>query len=125
MRSLLDVRTLNQMRRTLYGQSASLTFYKMTPATGETPVLELTSGWHAQRNDRKSSAARALTIWVASAATEADLDSDLHTGAKVTIICGGRTQSYRINGILPMAQIGAGWVLECDPAETSTDPDNG
>lgn len=125
MRPLLNVRVLNQLRRTMYAQSASLTFYTMTPATGETPVLALTNGWYAQRNDRKSASSQTVTIWIARGATEADLDSDLHTGAKVTITTSGRTQSYRISSVLPMAQLGAGWVLECDPTETSTDPDNG
>ena len=49
--NLLTSSTLNLMRGALYGQQASLTFYKITPAAGESEIFSTRSGWHAQRDN--------------------------------------------------------------------------
>lgn len=123
---LLDARTLNIMRTALYGAGASLTFYTMTPAAGETEVFTTTRGWYAQRaKEKESDASGAVKIWMASDVTEWPLDEHLHSGGKITITAGGRVQAYRITEVKSMQQLGSGWVLRCDPAENSTEPANG
>lgn len=121
--NILNASTLNQMRGALYGQSATLTFYKMTPANGETEVFTTRNGWHAQRDNRADSAQ--VKIWMSSEVAPITLDHNLHTGAKVVIETNGRRQAYRISALRPMQQLGSGWILTCDPAENSTEPDNG
>lgn len=120
---LLNTSALNVMRGALYGASASLTFYRMTPADGEVEVFTTRNGWHAQRES--GSEATSVRIWMSSDVTPITLDRNLHTGAKVIIDANGRAQSYRISSVRPMQQLGSGWVITCDPAENSTEPDNG
>lgn len=126
MRPLLDARILNTLRTALYGASASLTFYTMTPAAGETQVFTTQRGWHAQRaSEKESDVSGQLKIWMSADVTEWPIDERIHTGGKVVIEANGRTQSYRISEVRTMAQLGTGWVLKCDPAENSTEPANG
>jgi hypothetical protein len=121
--NLLNASALNVMRGALYDSSASLTFYRMTPADGEVEVFTTRNGWHAQREAGES--ATSVRIWMSSEVTPITLDRNLHTGAKVVIDANGRAQAYRISSVRPMQQMGSGWVITCDPAENSTEPDNG
>lgn len=121
--NLLTSSTLNLMRGALYGQQASLTFYKMTPADGEVEVFTTRQGWHVQRDNKSES--NQVRIWMSSEVSTVTLDRNLHTGAKVIVDVNGRQQAYRITNIRPMSQLGSGWVITCDPAENSTEPDNG
>ena len=121
--NLLNASALNMMRGALYGASASLTFYRMTPADGEIEVFTTRNGWHAQRQSGEE--ATSVRIWMSSEVTPVTLDRNLHTGANVVIDANGRAQSYRISSVRPMQQMGSGWVITCDPAENSTEPDNG
>ena len=121
--NLLNAATLNMMRGALYGSSASLTFYKMTPADGEVEVFTTRHGWHVQRDNKSES--NQVRIWMTSEVLTVTLDKNLHTGAKVVVDVNGRQQAYRISALRPMQQIGSGWILTCDPAENSTEPENG
>jgi len=124
--NLLTSSTLNLMRGALYGQQASLTFYKITPAAGESEIFSTRSGWHAQR-DNSTTADRNgnVNIWLSAEVTPWKTDHHLHVGTKVTISAKGRTFSYRVASLKPMQQLGAGWVLNCQPVENSTEPANG
>lgn len=113
---LITPNILNQMRTTLYGRNASLTFYTVTPAAGETalgsPILR---DWYAQRKSRKGEhgLSGALTIWLAGAAP-VDID-DIRDNAVVSIEINKQTRRYRVKEITEMQQIGSGWVLHCEP----------
>lgn len=125
MNNLLSAKALNTLRRSLYGGSASLTFYKMTPADGEVEIHTTTSGWHIQRDNSDIDRTGLVNIWMSSESVPWKLDSKLHTGSKIKVTTNNRSQSYRISSIRPMQQLGSGWYLKCDPIENSTEPDNG
>ena len=125
MKALLTANILNIIRNTIHTEGATLTFYKMTPANGEQPVLTLTSGWYIQRYNRVIfDHNRHVNIWIARNATNEGLDEHLHNGVRVTVHINGRTLNYRIRDIIPMAQLNTGWVANCDPLDSSTDPNN-
>ncbi len=125
MINLLTPKILNVMRNSLYEASASLTFYKVTPAAGEAQLFTTTSGWYAQRDSaRLSDVSGSLTIWIAKDGASFPVGDQLHVGAKVVIDANGRTQAYRVNEIKTMQQLGTGWVLRCEPTENSTEPNN-
>lgn len=121
--NLINASVLNAMRGALYGQSASLTFYKVTPVEGEVEIYTTRNGWHAQRDNSKVE--NKLRIWMSSEVNSINLDRSLHAGAKVVMEANGRRQSWRIEMINPMQQIGTGWMIVCLPADNSTEPDNG
>ncbi len=117
MDALLNVKTLNTMRRALYGETASLSFYTVTPAAGETLLFTSKSGWHAARE----TSSQRVTIWISKDATDDQLRTQLHVGGKLQIKTQFRRQSYRISEVKTMAQLNTGWVLMCDPIDASTD----
>lgn len=124
--NLLNAATLNTMRTALYGGSATLTFYKVTPAAGETEIFSTAQGWHAQRdNATTSDRSGNVNIWLSAEVTPWKTDSKLHVGTKVTITANGRSQSFRVASLKTMQQLNSGWVLNCQPMESSTEPSNG
>ena len=105
------------MRTALYGNTASLSFYTVTPSTGEALLFTTKNGWHAAREVDTPR----LTIWLSMDATDDQLRTQLHVGGKVQIKAINRRQSYRIVEIRTMQQLNSGWVLKCDPIDASTD----
>ena len=122
MRPLLDAANLNAVREAMYGRQALLSFYKLTPTAGESLVLSLKEGWYATREkrDRLDGRNNRVLIWVSREATDADLKSQLNVGSKVDISFDDGIQTYRIIEIRTMSQLHAGWVVNCEPVESST-----
>lgn len=109
MTALLSPNILNTIRTRVYGSNTVLTFYTVTPATGETSLGDITSGWYAQRQSESS----AVKIWIAKQ-DNIDIDN-IRAGAVIGLTIGGQTRRYKITELAEMQQIGAGWVLRCDP----------
>lgn len=122
MKPLLDAAKLNAIREALYGTRAVLSFYKLTPTEGEVLITSIQQGWHATREkrDRLDGRNNRVLIWVARDATDADLKGQLNVGSKVDISFDAGIQTYRIVEIRPMSQLHAGWVVNCEPVESST-----
>ena len=122
MKPLLDAANLNAVREAMYGGQALLSFYKLTPTAGESLALSLKEGWYATREkrDRLDGRNNRVLIWVSREATDADLKSQLNVGSKVDISFDDGIQTYRIIEIRTMSQLHAGWVVNCEPVESST-----
>ena len=112
---LLNASVLNSMRTYLYGRGASLTFYTVTPAAGETQIGAINSDWYAQRKSRTSDGgvSGAVTVWLAESAN-VSID-DLRSNASVALTINGQVRKYRVAEITEMQQLGSGWVLHCEP----------
>lgn len=107
--TLLSPNILNSIRTKVYGSGASLTFYTVTPAAGETSLGDITSGWYAQRQSDSAS----VKVWIAKQ-DNIDIDN-IRAGAVIGLTIGGQTRRYKITELAEMQQIGTGWVLRCEP----------
>jgi hypothetical protein len=112
--AIFQAADLNQIRGDLY-TSASLTFYKVTPSAGETQIATLTSGWVSWRKNRKliSEVGGAVTIAIAYS-TGVDINA-LRENAAVDLTINSQIKRYRVAEITETQQLGAGWILHCEP----------
>lgn len=118
MSSLLSKTQLDSMRRTLYGSGVKVVFYKVTPETGGSVIATLTSGFHMVREQRTGGRdGQGVRMWLASGLIEPTL---LRIGAEIGLTVGGLTTRYSIVELLPMQQLGAGYVLRLTPLQGAT-----
>lgn len=117
---LLSNIRLDVMRQALYGRSVEAVFKKVTPTAGETEIGRITSGFHFQREQAagREIDGSGVKFWLAKdAAIES---SSLHIGAVVDISVNGRTTRHSIASLLPMQQMGSGYVLRLRPLQGAT-----
>lgn len=120
MNALLTKSRLDALRRALYGPNVQATFYKVTPALGETQIATITSAFHFQREQRAGQEidGSGVKMWLSSSALITR--AQLKIGATVTLTVEGITTRYVIGDLLPMQQIGAGYVLRLKPQNGAT-----
>ncbi len=113
--AVLQAADLNQMRRELYGRSASLVFYSVTPAQGEQQIATLTSGWHAWRKSGRGDqvVSGAVTIALARSA-QIEIDA-IRKSATADLIINSQIKRYRVVEVTETQQLGAGWIIHCEP----------
>jgi hypothetical protein len=109
---------LNMLRRARYGNSASLTFYMVSPTTGEQPTATLTdssNGWFfwglGSSGDRGVTGSLKIII---SSATALDVGA-IRQAAAADLNIDSQTKRYRIADITETQQRGSGWVIWCEP----------
>ncbi len=104
------------MTRALYG-AATIVFYSVTPAAGETEIATLKSGFTFVREPRamKAIGGFGAGVTLLLAADAGISRSQLNIGGAVAITVNGLTTRYAIVELLPQQQIGAGYVLRLMP----------
>lgn len=117
MKPLLSNRTLDRMRRTLYGRNVEAVFYGVTPEEGEVEIGRITSGFNFVRESATRDSNGRVKMWLSEAAVDRSL---LHVGAAVKLIIDGRESKYSIDELIPQQQIGAGYVLRLAPKTGAT-----
>jgi hypothetical protein len=118
MTALLTKSRLDQMRRALYGRNVQAVFYGLTPADGEVEIGTITSGFNFVRERAKEENNGKVKFWLSA---DAAIDrTQLHVGATVALTIDGQTLRYEINELLPMQQVGAGYVLRLLPLTGAT-----
>ncbi len=119
MLPLLDKSTLDEINRTLYPRGVTATFYKVTPAAGEVEIGSITSGFQVDR-ERKAAGKDGAGVAMRLSA-EANIDaSTLKIGAEVALTINGQTRRYSIDELLPMQQLGSGYILRLSPLQGAT-----
>ena len=119
MDSLLDNSILNEINDTLYPRGVRAVFYKVTPAAGEVEIGSITSGFTVNREQR--AAGRDGTGVKMLLSKDASIDAgELKIGAEVALTIEGQTLRYSIDELLPMQQLGAGYVLRLLPLQGAT-----
>jgi hypothetical protein len=93
-------------------------FYKVTPADGEVEIATLTNGFFFVREQRAGQEidGSGVKFWLSIDAAP----SQLSIGGVVAITVKSRTTRYKISNLLPMQQIGAGYVLRLSPQKGAT-----
>lgn len=94
-------------------------FYKVTPAVGPVEIGRITSGFLVNREQRgpgKDGTGVAMRL-----AVDAGIDrEDLKPGAEVEVTTHARTTRYSIVELLPMQQLGTGYILRLRPLQGAT-----
>lgn len=120
MRPLLSENRLNKITRSLYGRNVQAVFYKVTPAAGETAIATITSGFTfvRERGAGQGVDGSGVKMWLSKDA--AINVSQLRIGVAVALAIDGVTKRYSIAELLPMQQLGAGYVLRLKPLQGAT-----
>jgi hypothetical protein len=123
MKPLLSKNRLNKIQRTLYGRGVQVAFYSVTPIAGETAIATLTSGFTFVREPRAMKAVGGFGSGVTLLlAVDAGITrSQLSVGGVVALTVNGQTLRYAIAELLPMQQLGAGYVLRLIPQQGATE----
>src|SRR5262245_16982069 len=112
MKPLLSKTRLDKIARTLYGRNILAVFYTITPADGEVEIWRLTRGFNIIRERTRGTDVDVMGVgvrlWLAA---DADIDrSKLNVGVAVALTINGQTLRYTIDSLLPMEQLGAGYI---------------
>ena len=116
MTTLLDANTLNEMRETLY-DSASLTFYRLTPGNAEETLLTLTDGFFPQRlprtADNSEGAPQTSRVLIAASALPDVSQIKLGAVVTLTVVVDGVESSwrFRIQSLNSAQQFGGDYEL--------------
>lgn len=115
---LLSKTRLNTLTRRTYGRNITVAFYKVTPTAGETEIATLTSGFFFVREQRAGQEidGSGVKFWLSADAAP----SQLSIGGVVAITVKNRTTRYKISDLLPMQQLGSGYVLRLSPQKGPT-----
>lgn len=112
---------MDELRRMLYGTSASLTLYSVTPADGEQEIKRIFSGWHVARKLRQPSRDidGSITIMLSKGVDVAL--NDLRDNAVIAVQLGQdeEVKRYRVAEVTETQQLGGGYVLHCEPASNT------
>ena len=115
---IFTTRDMDDLRRILYGHSASLTLYSVTPADGEQEIRKIFSGWHVARKLRMPSrdVDGAITVML-SKGIDVSL-TELRDNAVIAIQLGRdeEVKRYRVAEVTETQQLGGGYVLHCEPS---------
>lgn len=114
----LTAQQMDNVRTAMYGRSARLTFYTVTPADGEAELAALKSGWHAYGLADKASRAAADVVGAVKCFLAAGVNlsiDDLRGNAVADLTIGKRTRRYAVADLKEQQQLGAGWVLILTP----------
>jgi hypothetical protein len=117
--AILTKAILNSITNTLY-TGATVAFFSVSPIAGETPITTLTEGFAFARSHRGSQGtdSSSVNLWLAEDATITRAQLNL---AGVVVITGnGVTTRYKITELLPLQQIGGGYVLRLSPQKGAT-----
>lgn len=120
MTVLISKTRLDEMRRLTYGANVEAVFYKVTPSSGPVEIGRISNGFHFVRERRAGQEidGSGVKFWLS---VDAAIDrSLLNTGARVDLIINGRTWIYKLSELLPMQQIGSGYVLRLSPQKGAT-----
>jgi hypothetical protein len=120
MTELLTKTRLNALARTTYGPSIQVVFYKVTPTGGETEIATLTQGFFFVRERRAGQEIDGSGVRFWLSADAAISRSQLSIGGVVAITVKGITTRYKISELLPMQQLGAGYVMRLSPQKGAT-----
>src|SRR5262249_19891558 len=120
MTPFLSKKRLDRINQALYGRNIKAMFYKVTPADGEVEIGAITSGFSVVREQRTRTGDIGAGVKMLLSA-DANIDrSQLHVGAAVELIVDGRSTRYSIVELLPMQQVGSGYVLRLKPLMGAT-----
>lgn len=117
---LLSNIRLDVMRQSLYGRNVEAVFKKVTPSLGESEIGRIKSGFHFQR---EQAAGREIdgSGWKFWLSKNAGIErSSLHVGVIVDISVNGIATRHSIADLLPMQQVGSGYVLRLRPLNGAT-----
>lgn len=118
MPKLLSKSVLNKINRTLYGSSAKVEFFKVTPIDGEVELGTITSGFTLVREQpgagRDGSGVKLLL------SEDAIARETLNLSSMVAVTIDGNTTKYTKAQLLPQQQIGAGYVMRLLPQRGAT-----
>ena len=117
MSALLDIQTLDQLRRAKYGDDTELVFYGVTPEAGESEIKRLTSGFNFVREPQKEDGNGPVKMWLAAGTIDRE---SLRIGGACKLIIDGIESHYSINELIPQQQVGAGYVLRLTPTTGAT-----
>jgi len=95
-------------------------FYKVTPTAGETEIAALTSGFFFVREQRAGQEIDGSGVKMWLSVDAAITRAQLNIGGAVAITVRGITTRYKISDLLPMQQLGAGYVLRLSPQKGAT-----
>ncbi len=115
MEKLLSFDVLNEIKRTLLGADATLRLYAVTPTEGEKLIATLRAGWGCWREARGRGESNVTFAKLAISSNASLTNEQLQTSAVATITANRQTIRYSISEVLPMQQLGVGWILRLEP----------
>src|SRR5262245_1590459 len=114
MAALLTKSILNSIANTLY-TGATVAFYSVTPTGGETLITTLTDGFLFTRSPRTSRDVEESDVNLILAGDASITQAQLKIAGAAVVTIGSSSTRYRVSTVLPMQQLGAGYVLRLSP----------
>jgi hypothetical protein len=111
---ILNMRDLDDLRVALLGRGAVLTFFSVTPLSGEAEIVSLTKGWCPWRRVRGGFDPSGTVTVVVSKQAKIDVEQ-IRENAVMEITNKGQTRRYQVFEVTETQDLNSGWVLHGGP----------